>query len=153
MARLTPLVDATNVTLTWERPLGRIDMYRLVWYQSETESASSSSSSGSAGSSGSRNKGSGPQRTKRQLDSFTKRSVVVSGDSNHSYIDTLFPGTLYMVEMTSLSFGVESNHTTLTLRTCNSFHSYSFQQINAQLNELPSMPPFQGIQLSLFIYF
>jgi len=118
VARLTPLVDATNVTLTWERPVGRIDMYRLVWYQPETESTLSSVSSGSStSSSSSRNKGSGSQRSRRQMDSFTKRSVVVSGESNHSYIDTLFPGTLYIVEMTSLSFGVESNRTTLTLRT------------------------------------
>lgn len=123
MARLTPLVDATNVTLTWERPLGRIDMYRLVWYQSETDSVPSSGSSSSTSPSGSRSKGLGPQRNKRQLDSSGKRSIVVSGNSNHSYIDTLFPGTLYMVEMTSLSFGVESNRTTLTLRTRNSSYS------------------------------
>ena len=43
--------------------------------------------------------------------------MVVQGDTNHTYIDTLFPGTLYVIEMTCLSYGVESNTTTMTLRT------------------------------------
>ena len=118
VARLTPLVDATNVTLTWERPLGRIDAYRLVWYPTETDSFVSSTSASED-----------HKRKRRQMNSSQKRSVVVTGDSNHSYIDTLFPGTLYVVEMTSLSYGVESNKTTLTLRTCN----YSFEIISVQL--------------------
>ncbi|KAI9561811.1 hypothetical protein GHT06_012772 [Daphnia sinensis] len=104
VARLTPLVDATNVTLSWERPPGRVDMYRLVWYQAESDPILPSLSLQD-------------DRRKRQTDQPQKRSVVVNGDSNHSYIDTLFPGTLYVIEMTSISFGVESNKTLLTLRT------------------------------------
>lgn len=110
VARLTPLVDATNVTLTWERPQGRVDMYRLVWYQAESDPVALPPSSTSSSDDS--------RRKKRQSEQLQKRSVVVNGDLNHSYIDTLFPGTLYVVEMTSLSFGVESNKTSLTLRTC-----------------------------------
>lgn len=119
VARLTPLVDATNVTLTWERPAGRVDMYRLVWFQADSDPVSpvpsSTSSSTTSLPDDSR------RRRKRQSDPPQKRSVVVQGDSNHSYIDTLFPGTLYVVEMTSISFGVESNKTSLTLRTRKTF--------------------------------
>lgn len=106
VARLTPLVDATNVTLSWERPPGRVDMYRLVWYQAESDPVSPSVNSQD-------------DRRKRQTDQPQRRSVVVNGDSNQSYIDTLFPGTLYVIEMTSISYGVESNKTLLTLRTRN----------------------------------
>lgn len=124
MARLTPLVDATNVTLTWERPAGRVDMYRLVWFQADSDPVSpvpsSTSSSTTSLPDDSR------RRRKRQSDPPQKRSVVVQGDSNHSYIDTLFPGTLYVVEMTSISFGVESNKTSLTLRTRKTFRHYLF---------------------------
>lgn len=111
MARLTPLVDATNVTLSWERPPGRVDMFRLVWYQAESDPISPASNSQD-------------DRKRRQTDQPQRRSVVVNGDSNQSYIDTLFPGTLYVIEMTSISYGVESNKTFLTLRTRNiiSFH-------------------------------
>ena len=116
MARLTPLVDATNLTLSWERPAGRVDKYRLVWYQSDSDPVAQFSPN-AAGSSGSGSDQDDVRRRRRQSD-FQKRSVVVSGDSNHSYIDTLFPGTLYVIEMTSLSYGVESNTTTMTLRTC-----------------------------------
>lgn len=120
MARLTPLVDATNVTLTWERPAGRVDMYRLVWYQADSDPVSPVSSSTSSSSTTSLPDDS-RRRRKRQSEPLQKRSVVVQGDSNHSYIDTLFPGTLYVVEMTSISFGVESNKTSLTLRTRKTF--------------------------------
>ena len=104
------MVDATNVTLSWERPPGRVDMFRLVWYQAESDPVSPSLNS--------------PEdRKKRQTDQPQRRSVVVNGDSNTSNIDTLFPGTLYVIEMTSISYGVESNKTFLTLRTRNdSFH-------------------------------
>lgn len=105
VARLTPVVDATNVTLTWIRPPGRVDMYRLVWYQAETDPVSPAPS------------GDTDDRKRRQTDGQQRRSVVVDGDSNQSYIDTLFPGTLYVIEMTSISYGVESNKTFLTLRT------------------------------------
>lgn len=108
------MVDATNVTLTWQRPPGRVDMYRLVWYQAETDPVSPASSASS----------SADDRKRRQTDGQQRRSVVVGGDSNQSYIDTLFPGTLYVVEMTSISYGVESNKTFLTLRTRKDFHFY-----------------------------
>ena len=91
VARLTPIVDATNVTLNWERLPGRVDMYRLVWYQAESDPVSLLPSSSSSDDS---------KRRKRQQDPNQKRSVEVKGDQNTSYIDTLFPGTLYVIEMT-----------------------------------------------------
>ena len=105
VARLTPVVDATNVSLTWIRPPGRVDMYRLVWYQAETDPVAPIPAVDT------------DDRKRRQTDGQQRRSVVVDGDSNQSYIDTLFPGTLYVIEMTSISYGVESNKTFLTLRT------------------------------------
>ena len=122
VARLTPLMDATNVKLSWERPPGRVDMYRLVWYQAESDPVSQASLN------------SQDDRKKRQSDQPQRRSVVVNGDSNETNIDTLFPGTLYVIEMTSISYGVESNKTLLTLRTRNIYAKNIFTRDDPNLN-------------------
>lgn len=99
-------------------------MFRLVWYQAESDPVSPSLNSQD-------------DRKKRQTDQPQRRSVVVNGDSNTSYIDTLFPGTLYVIEMTSISYGVESNKTFLTLRTRNYHLLFQLQRCFIDYKNFP----------------
>ena len=131
VARLTPMVDSSNITLTWEKPSGRVDMYRLVWYQSDADPVAAAAAALPLPAAAAAAAADEDSKRKKRLSDPQRRSVVVDGDSNQASIDNLFPGMLYVVEMTCLSYSVESNRTTLPLRTRTlSFFFFFFSRIS-----------------------
>lgn len=112
-----PEVDATNITLVFDNPKGRIEAYTVKWQAldripeaSEEEFEQGSDSDSQLESSGEGNK----------MELFKGEKTVEEedwGDTVRIPISPLMSGVAYLVMVETTSYGMQSNHYNVTIRT------------------------------------
>jgi hypothetical protein len=112
-------VDASNITLTWDRPPGRIEAYDVTW--TAIDPIPDKPPDDSDGGDESENLEELSEDTKR-------RSELLSGEkifTQHVWDDTvripilpLMSGVAYAIEVGTTSYGMKGDRYNVTIRTC-----------------------------------